>query len=79
MFRFAQHDKIPCVIASEQRERGNQRAKNPNTSSIQRRWIATLTLAITIRISSYSEAAFAAEESQNTRIHRHVKVLFCRI
>ncbi|MDE7174118.1 MAG: hypothetical protein K2N70_07215, partial [Helicobacter sp.] len=24
-----QHDKIPCVIASEQRERGNQRAKNP--------------------------------------------------
>ncbi|MDE7195816.1 MAG: hypothetical protein K2N69_02210 [Helicobacter sp.] len=24
MFRFAQHDKIPCVIASEQRERGNQ-------------------------------------------------------
>ena len=30
MFRFAQHDKIPCVIASEQRERGNQQAKNPH-------------------------------------------------
>ena len=29
MFRYAQHDKIPCVIASEQRERGNQQAKNP--------------------------------------------------
>ena len=31
MFRFAQHDEIPCVIASEQRERGNQRAKKLNT------------------------------------------------
>ncbi|MDE7255927.1 MAG: hypothetical protein K2N54_07105, partial [Helicobacter sp.] len=31
MFRFAQHDKILCVIASEQRERGNQQATNPNT------------------------------------------------
>ncbi|MDE7173085.1 MAG: hypothetical protein K2N70_01935, partial [Helicobacter sp.] len=29
MFRFAQHDKIPCVIASECNERGNQQAKNP--------------------------------------------------
>ncbi|MDE7255517.1 MAG: hypothetical protein K2N54_04995, partial [Helicobacter sp.] len=25
MFRYAQHDKIPCVIASECNERGNQR------------------------------------------------------
>ncbi|MDE7216964.1 MAG: hypothetical protein K2N20_02585, partial [Helicobacter sp.] len=29
MFRFAQHDKIPSVIASECNERGNQRAQNP--------------------------------------------------
>ncbi|MDE7255585.1 MAG: hypothetical protein K2N54_05340, partial [Helicobacter sp.] len=28
MFRSAQHDKIPCVIASERRERSNQQAKN---------------------------------------------------
>ena len=28
-FASPQHDKIPCVIASEQRERGNQQAKNP--------------------------------------------------
>ncbi|MDE7254831.1 MAG: hypothetical protein K2N54_01475 [Helicobacter sp.] len=34
MFRFAQHDKIPCVIASEQCERGNQRAKNPERAFI---------------------------------------------
>ena len=31
MFRYAQHDKIPCVIASEQRERGKQQARNPDT------------------------------------------------
>ena len=31
MFRFAQYDKIPRVIASEQRKRGNQRAMNPDT------------------------------------------------
>ncbi|MDE7174287.1 MAG: hypothetical protein K2N70_08105 [Helicobacter sp.] len=41
MFRYAQHDKIPCVIASECNERGNQQAKNPNTSSIQTRLIAS--------------------------------------
>ena len=29
MFRFAQHGKIPCVIASECNERGNQHAQNP--------------------------------------------------
>ncbi|MDE7174326.1 MAG: hypothetical protein K2N70_08305 [Helicobacter sp.] len=30
IFCYAQHDKDSNVIASERRERGNQRAKNPD-------------------------------------------------
>ncbi|MDE7174083.1 MAG: hypothetical protein K2N70_07030 [Helicobacter sp.] len=41
MFRFAQHDKIPRVIASERRERGNQRARNPDQARIPTRSIAS--------------------------------------
>ncbi|MDE7172720.1 MAG: hypothetical protein K2N70_00045 [Helicobacter sp.] len=41
MFRFAQLDKIPRVIASERRERGNQQSKNPNQVRMPTRLIAS--------------------------------------